>query len=678
LDQRESNIAFAKELLAIVSGLKSGYFTKRLTTQTDPKMNRLVEQLNKSFEDLHNQFEQSARAKEIPSELEEIRKTEHQFRKILNGLPALVSYWTPDLKCVFANDLYATYFGLHPQNLKGISLREIVGPELFLRAEPTIAKVIKGENQIFEHDLLHSDHTTRRMRVQVQPDTIDGTILGYLLVATDITENREAKRSLAEAQQLAQIGTWSYDIRNSRLFWSEQVFELFSDEIGREQPSFEKFCSYIHKEDRQYFVNTVENCVTSGRPFDVRFRSLFSHKIIWLETIGKPFFDKLKKVIGISGTFQDVTKIVQFEETLRDKQLQMTKLMNGIPAMISHWDRNLINLAANIHYFNFFGKTPEQLLGTHYSNLFGEKKFGDLKQYVYRALAGTSVSFDMDHVIKDGTLRNFQVTYQPDISEGEVKGFFTVAIDVTDIRVLEAQIENERLKSIQNAKLASLGEMSAGVAHEINNPLAVISASMSLLETLKNDPEKFSAKIAMIQRAIDRIVKIVNGLRKFSRISDGANLQPVALSKIIQESLGIIESKAKRYAVQIETDIRTDQHINCDEIEIEQVIVNLVNNAIDAIKDCAAKWIKIKLFSDGTEIIMQIHDSGPGISEELVHKLFQPFFTTKPVGEGTGLGLSISKGILENHKAMIDLIRNEPNTCFEVRFPIHKEVVRTA
>jgi len=96
--------------------------------------------------------------------------------------------------------------------------------------------------------------------------------------------------------------------------------------------------------------------------------------------------------------------------------------------------------------------------------------------------------------------------------------------------------------------------------------------------------------------------------------------------------------------------------------------VNLINNAVDATKDQEARWVKVALSTDGDEVLIQVIDSGNGISPELEEKLFQPFFTTKPVGEGTGLGLSITKGIIEKHNAKILLNRSLPNTCFELRF----------
>ena len=118
----------------------------------------------------------------------------------------------------------------------------------------------------------------------------------------------------------------------------------------------------------------------------------------------------------------------------------------------------------------------------------------------------------------------------------------------------------------------------------------------------------------------------------------------------------------------VRTRIDTQESILCDALEIEQVLLNLINNGIDAARTQDEKWVEIRVFEEGESVIAQVLDSGTGVSREIEAKIFQPFFTTKKTGEGTGLGLSISKGILDQHSATIALNRSLPNTCFEVRF----------
>lgn len=274
------------------------------------------------------------------------------------------------------------------------------------------------------------------------------------------------------------------------------------------------------------------------------------------------------------------------------------------------------------------------------------------------------------YIRKDGTRVQVQlnVTGLYD-SKGQLNGFMGIAKDLTEELALHSELENERSKSIRNSKLASLGEMSAGIAHEINNPLAIISGSAGLLAKFANNPEKLASKVETIQKSCERIARIVTSLRKFSRTGDKSNLQRNKISKIAREATVLTEAKSKRHSVPVTLDCSSESQILCDDVEIEQVLVNLINNAIDAVKRVPEKWVKVALFDDADSVVLRISDSGSGIPNNIRSKLFQPFFTTKKVGEGTGLGLSITKGILDEHNATISILANSPNTCFEIRLP---------
>ncbi len=247
-----------------------------------------------------------------------------------------------------------------------------------------------------------------------------------------------------------------------------------------------------------------------------------------------------------------------------------------------------------------------------------------------------------------------------------------IRLNQTEIKL----IENQR-QMIVTSKLASLGEMSAGIAHEINNPLAIISGSVGLLAKHADNPEKLSAKILSIQKSCERISKIVNGLKKYSRSDEKVVFKTITLTNIAQEAISLTELKSKRHNTPVSFENRSSAMINCNEIEIEQVFINLINNAIDAVKENDEKWVKVVIFDFNNKVVFQVIDSGRGVSEEIEKKLFDPFFTTKRVGEGTGLGLSISKGILEEHRATINILKSLPNTCFEIQF-LKEELTKNA
>ncbi len=186
-----------------------------------------------------------------------------------------------------------------------------------------------------------------------------------------------------------------------------------------------------------------------------------------------------------------------------------------------------------------------------------------------------------------------------------------------------------------------------------------------------NDPEKLQDRLEKIAKATERIEKIVTGLRKFSRAADGSEMSGHEISKLVGEAMLLTEIKAKRFSTVVHMDMQSKSQIFCNEVEIEQVLINLVNNAIDAVQDFSKKWVKVQVYDENNQVVIRVSDAGLGIPEAVRAKLFDPFFTTKKVGDGTGLGLSISKGILDEHKATIEVLPNMSNTVFEIRFPIY-------
>ena len=277
--------------------------------------------------------------------------------------------------------------------------------------------------------------------------------------------------------------------------------------------------------------------------------------------------------------------------------------------------------------------------------------------------------FEWLHQKLDGTLFPAEVTLSPI----EWHGQNALLVLWTDL----SEKKQRDLQMIQTSKLASLGEMSAGIAHEINNPLAIISGSVNLLVKFREDTEKFNRKIELVQKSVVRISKIITGLRKFSRSGDKADAKIQRLSDVVKEALVMTEAKIKNQNVAFEVDLRSDAEILCNDIEIEQVIINIVGNAVDAIENLSDKWIKLEVFEENQSVTLRVTDSGNGIPPEIRSKLFDPFFTTKIVGKGTGLGLAITKGILDEHKATIEIVADHPHTCFEIRFP-RPQAVRNA
>ena len=235
-------------------------------------------------------------------------------------------------------------------------------------------------------------------------------------------------------------------------------------------------------------------------------------------------------------------------------------------------------------------------------------------------------------------------------------------------------IQRQQVQMIESDRLRSLGEMAGGIAHEINNPLAIISATTARLKRQladsDRDIEKMKLSVDKISQTVDRMAKIIVGLRNFSR--DGSNdpFGVVTANALIAEVLDLCAERLKIHNVSVSISGFDETIIQCRQVQISQVLVNLINNADDAIEARAEKWIRIDASQSHDQYIIRVTDCGEGIPEPIVAKLMDPFFTTKPVGKGTGLGLSISREIIKKHGGTLEYNPASPNTQFVITLPL--------
>lgn len=247
-------------------------------------------------------------------------------------------------------------------------------------------------------------------------------------------------------------------------------------------------------------------------------------------------------------------------------------------------------------------------------------------------------------------------------------------------RVIERQAtlqrEHARIAQLAHAsKMATLGELAAGIAHEINNPLAAITLGTEHLFRLVKDPRTSSdvrqASVARIQRSVDRIAKIVSGLKMFSRESSYDPFAPTPIADIILETLDLCQARFQSLGVELRIDTLPDAiNLPCRASQISQVILNLLNNALDAVEPLEERWVAMSFSQDAATFTISITDSGNGIPEAVARKIMNPFFTTKPPGRGTGLGLSICSNILIDHGGRLELDTTSPHTTFRMRLPL--------
>jgi signal transduction histidine kinase len=215
---------------------------------------------------------------------------------------------------------------------------------------------------------------------------------------------------------------------------------------------------------------------------------------------------------------------------------------------------------------------------------------------------------------------------------------------------LEKELHEEKIKNVKNAKLISLGEITGGIAHEINNPLTIIVGKLfQLKKKIQNDgpKEDLIKEVDLLNTVALRIGNIVKVMRQLSRKDEDTQLDILNIVEMIQKSLSNVEEKLLENPISIDHSAVQNVKVLGIEEHIIQAMSNLISNAIDELKDTTDAWIRISTITENDKIFIQFTDSGFGISEEIQEKLFEPFFTTKDVGEGSGLGLSISKSLMK-------------------------------
>jgi signal transduction histidine kinase len=237
-----------------------------------------------------------------------------------------------------------------------------------------------------------------------------------------------------------------------------------------------------------------------------------------------------------------------------------------------------------------------------------------------------------------------------------------------------SKLRDEQAMLVQSAKLSSLGEMAAGIAHEINNPLAIIVGKVEqtarlVRDTNPPDLDKISGNLSLIEATGQRIAKIVKGLRAFSRDATGDQMEVAFARDVVSDALALTQERLLNNGVELRFRCESNAQLLCRPTQISQIVVNLVMNAFDAVVGTQSPWVEVMVEDNDGALVLSVTDSGAGISANIADKIMQPFFTTKEVGKGTGLGLSISKGIAQGHGGELYYDSTSPNTRFVLRLP---------
>jgi two-component system NtrC family sensor kinase len=272
-------------------------------------------------------------------------------------------------------------------------------------------------------------------------------------------------------------------------------------------------------------------------------------------------------------------------------------------------------------------------------------------------------------VEQGGERRVYRLSRLPMRLEGErITHVITIGEDVTDARSVQQQI-------IQHEKLAAVGQLAAGVMHEINNPLATIAACAAAIDGRLDQAADPAVReyLDIIDKEVQRCSKIVDGLLEFSRPhASGKPKVPVVVNELVERTLFLLKHHKRFKRLTVDTDLVGEAaQVRADDEQLIQVLMALMLNAVDAMDDGGVLTLKTRLASGRHQMIVEVQDTGQGIPASAQSKIFEPFYTTKPPGRGTGLGLSIAYGIIQDHGGQIE-VESElgRGSIFRVHLPI--------
>ncbi|RJR29895.1 MAG: PAS domain-containing protein [Desulfobacteraceae bacterium] len=255
--------------------------------------------------------------------------------------------------------------------------------------------------------------------------------------------------------------------------------------------------------------------------------------------------------------------------------------------------------------------------------------------------------------------------------DGEVAGFLKVFLDITERKIAEESEARQREFYTRTEKLVSLGQLSAGIAHELNTPLGTILGYSRLLVQAKDLSSLQQERLEIIAEQAKKASNIIKQLSSLARQSIPVakeSLRAQDVNAIIKGVLKIFRGEAENRHIVILDGLGDISPLRIDDRKLEQVIVNMILNSAQAVRENG--WIRIRTFADGNFVKIEVEDNGPGIPDQIQARIFDPFFTTKPVGEGTGLGLSICSAIIREHGGSIDVKSTEgKGALFTITLP---------
>lgn len=449
-------------------------------------------------------------------------------------------------------------------------------------------------------------------------------------------------------------------------------FDLFTAEHA--QPAFD---------DEKHIIETGESIV--GK---IEKETLTDGGIRWASTTKVPLRDSRNQIIGTMGISRDITELKEAQDQLTREQALLQTIVHHALAGIFVKDRSGRYILVNQRHADYLGnKDPEAIKGRTIFDFFNAD-MAEMIDSVDRQImdSGEGREGMVDYRTVEGRPEKWLLTSKVPLKDefGNCNGLVGISIDITRQKETERalkeaikNLEDTKLQLIESEKLKTVGRMAAGVAHEVKNPLNVIALGTDYLRRKIKEPPAIVEIIDDMTAAIERANGVIFELLDYSAPHE-VNMRPTDMNAVIRQVLGLLRHNFKEAKVEVTAELEEElPEIAAEVSKIEQVFVNLFLNAIAAMDEGGELTVRSfshRMSSTGSNVSSQmterfrigdrivsveVIDSGRGIRDEDVSKLFDPFFSTKSTGEGTGLGLSVTRSIVEMHRGLITL-QNRP------------------
>ena len=476
-----------------------------------------------------------------------------------------------------------------------------------------------------------------------------GTVTVLRFSMRELVEQGEEQ--LRQALSAARVGIWDWNAVTGAVTWSEQVDRLLSLPVGSLSGRPTDLSEVVHPGDLPRVREALATALAQRAHLDVEYRiELAGARGRWLSCKGDVLCDETGTPVRITGTVMDITERKVAEQELRRQALIFESLCEGV--VVTDRAGRIIDWNASAE--KMFGRGKAEALGQTLFSLLHpgaeDKRTGEVLAALERDGRWTG---EMDFKRADGTQSYCESVVAPlRDAEGRTIAHIMVHRDTTERRLLQTRLQ-------MADRLASVGTLGAGVAHEINNPLAYMLVNLHLIsegmERLRNSPvannvEPLHQVIRETVEGAERIASIVRDLKTFARGQQEDRLGPVEVSKAVELACKMADNVIKHRA-RLVTKFEPVPSVQGNESRLCQVFLNLLLNAAHAIPEGDAKDHEIRvIIREGNtgEVVVEVRDTGVGMAPEVQARIFDPFFTTKPVGEGTGLGLSICHGIIDS------------------------------